>query len=74
MPGSSLNREWTALIAVLAAALAVVAVLLLWRLPSSTPVKIVLPSPTPVSREVYVGGEVVSPGLYPWAPGLTTER
>jgi len=74
LPGSSLNREWTALISVLAAVLAVGVVLLLWKLPSSTPIRIVLPSPTPVSGEVYVGGEVVSPGLYPWAPGLTVEQ
>lgn len=73
-PESSLNREWTALIAVLAAALVLGTALFLWKLPSSPPVEVVLPSPTPLSGQVYVGGEVGSPGLYPWPPEMTLEE
>jgi competence protein ComEA len=74
MPGSSLNREWTALIAVLAAALALGTALFLWKLPSSPPVEVVLPQPTTAPGQVYVGGQVASPGLYPWPPGMTLEE
>jgi competence protein ComEA len=74
MPGGSLNREWAAIITVLAAALALGAALFIWNYPASPPVEVVLPSPSPASGQVYVGGEVGSPGLYPWPPGLTLEE
>ncbi len=74
MPGGSLNREWAALITVLAAALVLGGALFAWKYPSSPPVEVVLPSSTPASGQVNVGGEVGSPGLYPWPPGLTLEE
>lgn len=74
MARSSLSREWPALIAVLAAAFALGATLFVWKYPSSPRVEVVLPSPTATPGQVYVGGEVLSPGLYPWRPGLTLEE
>ncbi len=74
MPGGGINREWAALITVLVAALALGAALFVWKYPSPPPVEVLLPSSTPTSGQVYVGGEVGSPGLYPWPPGLTLEE
>ncbi len=74
MPGSGLNREWAALITVLAAALVLGAALFAWKYPTSHQVEVLPPSPTPASGQVYVGGEVGSPGRYEWPPGLTLEE
>jgi competence protein ComEA len=74
MPVGNLTREWTALITALAAALALGIALTLWKLPSPPPVEVVLPSPTPAPGQVYVVGEVASPGIYPWTPGLTLDE
>lgn len=48
---------------------------MLWRRYPATPAVEVLPTtPAPPAAEIYVGGEVPSPGFYPWRPGLTVEE
>ncbi|MEE9202399.1 MAG: helix-hairpin-helix domain-containing protein [Dehalococcoidia bacterium] len=58
----------------LAAALALGTALFLWKLPSPPPVEVVLSQPTIAPGQVYVSGEVTSPGLYPWPPGMTLDE
>lgn len=68
-------RAWTALLLLLIVALALGALLLILRFPSNPPLELVLPTASPLPLpQVYVGGEVVSPGFYPWRSGDSLEE
>lgn len=57
----------------LAAVIIAGGVVIALKYPRSYPLEISLPSPPPWTGDIYIGGEVNSPGIYPVAAGDTLE-
>lgn len=69
------EKAWTILLILLLLITVFGSVLFISRYPSSPPVEIFLPAQAPLPlKEVYIGGEVNNPGIYPLKPDDTLEE
>ena len=69
MAEGKLNRYWT-LITILLIAIAVIGGIIAWvRYSPQQPVEISMPQPQELQGEIYVGGAVNNPGIYPLKAG-----